>query len=130
MSRLSNKMGPSRVRLSLLMVPMFSAVSIGLDHQVSIRLSSPAVATVSRSATPSLTAIQRVRVTVRFEASGSVRASTSRVTSGAPAEYHQAEQTVKTHVRSILTKLALQDRVQAAIFALRHHGAGSCEHRP
>jgi two-component system, NarL family, response regulator LiaR len=34
------------------------------------------------------------------------------------------EQTVKTHVRSILTKLGLQDRVQAAIFALRHQ-AGS-----
>ena len=34
------------------------------------------------------------------------------------------EQTVKTHVRSILTKLALQDRVQAAIFAIRHQ-AGS-----
>ncbi len=30
------------------------------------------------------------------------------------------EQTVKTHVRSILIKLSLQDRVQAAIFALRH----------
>ena len=30
------------------------------------------------------------------------------------------EQTVKTHVRSILTKLDLQDRVQVAIFALRH----------
>jgi NarL family two-component system response regulator LiaR len=30
------------------------------------------------------------------------------------------EQTVKTHVRAILTKLGLQDRVQAAIFALRH----------
>jgi two-component system, NarL family, response regulator LiaR len=30
------------------------------------------------------------------------------------------EQTVKTHVRSILTKLGLQDRLQAAIFALRH----------
>jgi DNA-binding NarL/FixJ family response regulator len=30
------------------------------------------------------------------------------------------EQTVKTHVHSILTKLDLQDRVQAAIFALRH----------
>jgi NarL family two-component system response regulator LiaR len=32
------------------------------------------------------------------------------------------EQTVKTHVSSILTKLDLQDRVQAAIFALRHQG--------
>jgi NarL family two-component system response regulator LiaR len=39
------------------------------------------------------------------------------------------EQTVKTHVRSILTKLGLQDRVQAAIFALRHQ-PGSEEHRP
>jgi NarL family two-component system response regulator LiaR len=39
------------------------------------------------------------------------------------------EQTVKTHVRSILTKLALQDRVQAAIFALRHQ-PDSYEHRP
>ena len=39
------------------------------------------------------------------------------------------EQTVKTHVRSILTKLGLQDRVQAAIFAIRHE-TGSREHRP
>jgi NarL family two-component system response regulator LiaR len=30
------------------------------------------------------------------------------------------EQTVKTHVSSILTKLDLQDRVQAAIFAIHH----------
>jgi two-component system, NarL family, response regulator LiaR len=34
------------------------------------------------------------------------------------------EQTVKTHVRSILIKLGLQDRVQAAIFALRHQTDG------
>ncbi len=34
------------------------------------------------------------------------------------------EQTVKTHVSSILTKLDLQDRVQAAIFALRYHTTG------
>jgi NarL family two-component system response regulator LiaR len=39
------------------------------------------------------------------------------------------EQTVKTHVRSILIKLSLQDRVQAAIFALRHQ-ADSGEHLP
>jgi two-component system, NarL family, response regulator LiaR len=32
------------------------------------------------------------------------------------------EQTVKTHVSSILAKLDLQDRVQAAIFAIRHQG--------
>lgn len=37
------------------------------------------------------------------------------------------EQTVKTHVRSILAKLGLQDRIQAAIFALRHQ-ANSCDH--
>jgi NarL family two-component system response regulator LiaR len=30
------------------------------------------------------------------------------------------EQTVKTHVSSILTKLGLEDRIQAAIFAIRH----------
>jgi two-component system, NarL family, response regulator LiaR len=40
-----------------------------------------------------------------------------------------SEQTVKTHVSNILTKLDLQDRVQAAIFALRHQ-AGSPPHWP
>ncbi len=39
------------------------------------------------------------------------------------------EQTVKTHVSSVLTKLDLEDRVQAAIFALRHQ-TGSHERQP
>jgi DNA-binding NarL/FixJ family response regulator len=39
-------------------------------------------------------------------------------------ELEIGEQTVKTHVRSILAKLGLQDRVQAAIFALRHQAGG------
>jgi NarL family two-component system response regulator LiaR len=38
------------------------------------------------------------------------------------------EQTVKTHVSNILMKLDLQDRVQAAIFALRHQDRA--DHRP
>jgi two-component system, NarL family, response regulator LiaR len=40
------------------------------------------------------------------------------------------EQTVKTHVRSILTKLGLQDRVQAAIFAVRHQADNSSSRKP
>ncbi len=39
------------------------------------------------------------------------------------------EQTVKTHVRSILTKLGLQDRLQAAIFALRHQPVAANSNR-
>ncbi|HTX01836.1 MAG TPA: response regulator transcription factor [Acidimicrobiales bacterium] len=37
------------------------------------------------------------------------------------------EQTVKTHVSSILAKLGLQDRLQAAIFAIRHQASSSGE---
>jgi NarL family two-component system response regulator LiaR len=40
------------------------------------------------------------------------------------------EQTVKTHVSNILTKLDLQDRVQAAIFAHRHQAASPRDQKP
>jgi two-component system, NarL family, response regulator LiaR len=39
-------------------------------------------------------------------------------------------QTVKTHVSNILTKLDLQDRVQAAIFAHRHQAASPRDQKP
>jgi hypothetical protein len=60
------------------------ARSIGPDHQVTMRLSSPAVAIATRPIRPSLAAIQRVRVTLWFQASRNVPASSSRVTSGEP----------------------------------------------
>ena len=38
---------------------------------------------------------------------------------------HVSEKTVKAHVSSVLAKLGVQDRTQAALFAVRHeHGAG------
>jgi hypothetical protein len=58
--------------------------SIGPAHQVVMRLSSPAVTMAVRPIRPSLNAIQRVRVTLWFQASRKVPASSSRVTSGAP----------------------------------------------
>ena len=35
---------------------------------------------------------------------------------------HVSEKTVKTHVSSILGKLGVQDRTQAALYAVRHAG--------
>ena len=38
---------------------------------------------------------------------------------------HVSEKTVKAHVSSVLAKLGVQDRTQAALFAVRHeHGSG------
>jgi DNA-binding NarL/FixJ family response regulator len=37
------------------------------------------------------------------------------------AQLYVSPNTIKTHVRSILNKLGVGDRVQAAVFALRHH---------
>lgn len=35
---------------------------------------------------------------------------------------HVSEKTVKTHVSSVLAKLGVQDRTQAAVYAVRHSG--------
>jgi DNA-binding NarL/FixJ family response regulator len=35
---------------------------------------------------------------------------------------HVSEKTVKTHVSSVLAKLGVQDRTQAALYAVRHTG--------
>jgi DNA-binding NarL/FixJ family response regulator len=37
-------------------------------------------------------------------------------------ELHVSEKTVKTHVSSVLAKLGVQDRTQAALYAVRHAG--------
>ena len=63
----------------------WEAQSIGLPHQVVMRLSSPAVTMAASPMKPSFTASHRVRVMEsRFQASRKVPASSSRVTSGAP----------------------------------------------
>ena len=36
-----------------------------------------------------------------------------------------AEHTVKNHVKNILSKLGVQDRTQAAVYAVRHEGDGA-----
>ena len=61
-----------------------AALSIGSDHQSTARLPSPATATAARPTSPSLTASQRVRVTLWFQTSRCVPASSSRAISGAP----------------------------------------------
>ena len=57
---------------------------MGAAHQVTIRLSSPAVAMAATPITVSLTASQRVRAMLWFQARRRVPASSSRVISGAP----------------------------------------------
>ena len=39
-------------------------------------------------------------------------------------QLHVSEKTVKTHVSSVLAKLGVQDRTQAALYAVRHAGDG------
>jgi hypothetical protein len=86
MPRASKRNGVNRLTPGDAPRPAGSALarSIGLAHQVTMRLSSAAVAMLARPIRPSLTASQRVRVTLWFHASRNVPASISRVTSGAP----------------------------------------------
>jgi len=66
---------------------------------------------------------EHVLAAIRDAAAGTASLSPellTRLTQALRRDLAIGEQTAKTHVRSILTKLGLQDRVQAAIFALRH----------
>jgi hypothetical protein len=63
---------------------VWAALSMGLAHQVTTRLPSPAAVMAARPVRASLTASQRVRVTLWFHTSRWVPASSSRVISGAP----------------------------------------------
>ncbi|MEO5678055.1 MAG: response regulator transcription factor, partial [Acidimicrobiales bacterium] len=45
-------------------------------------------------------------------------------------ELYVSEKTVKTHVSSILAKLRLTDRTQAALFAVRHGLAADTDPEP
>ena len=64
--------------------PSQAAWSMGLAHQPRARLSSPASAMLVSPSTPSLTASQRSRVTLWFQASRNEPLSSSRAISGAP----------------------------------------------
>ena len=83
MSRAPNATGENRLSWPKL-VGNPPARSIGLAHQVMTRLISPVVSMAARPVRASLAAIQRVRVTLWFQASRKVPASSSRVTRGAP----------------------------------------------
>lgn len=43
------------------------------------------------------------------------------------AELHITEQTVKTHVSNVLAKLEVDDRTQAALYAVKHGGNNKYE---
>ena len=58
--------------------------SMGLNHQVRMRLSSPPMAMLARTPMHSLTASQRFLVTLWVQARRKVPVSSSRATSGAP----------------------------------------------
>src|SRR5450755_3596437 len=80
-----NSTGSSRLTLSPVSGPTcWAAWKTGPEHQVIMRLSRPAAAMAASPIRPSLTASQRVRVTLWLHASRNVPASISRAISGAP----------------------------------------------
>jgi hypothetical protein len=87
MPRVGNSTNPSRMNVMLLFFSIGTAVSIGLDHQVSSRLNSPVVAIAASAPRPSLAASQRVRVMLWVQASWKVPASTGGVTGDCHAPF-------------------------------------------
>src|SRR4051794_117804 len=77
--------------------------SIGLDHQVTIQLSSPVAATLAAPTTASLTASHLVRVTLCVHTSRCVPFSSSRATSGAAQNAPSSAGTATSAVASSLS---------------------------
>ena len=77
-------------------------LSSGLDHQVTIRLTKPAIAMPASAKTPSFTASHRVRLTLWVQASLHVPASSSRATRGAPQKTPMRPGTTTTRTSSPL----------------------------
>ena len=67
-----------------LLPPRPMAVVMGSAHQACMRLSASVTAMATRPISVSLTVSHRVRVTLWFQASANVPASSSRAISGAP----------------------------------------------
>ena len=98
--------------------------SNGLDHQVTIRVRSPAAAIDARPTSPSLVASQRVRLTLWVQASRNVRFSSSRATRGAPQKIPMSAGATRTTCPSCWRRRSFPEEAPVAVAAVAVRRAG------